>query len=377
MTYNFQQITNTNANYTYIVPNQNASSVSTATTIPKYNQNATDNVQLISYKQQKSTKGTFFEKHWGKILTVTGIAIGTILTRGKLWGKIVSKNGNALENAAQKGESLISSSKGTEKAATINTDQTIKKLGNGRIEVNRTNKSGNNDVIELPEYMYHITSSNNINSILQSGKLNKSLNEQLTGVFLLDSQNFLNHYQKVDIGNGNTLDLTTSLFRQATKNRPKNATLASQKVNIIKIPTEELIKNGKLRVRCQEDFFKTQTQLLHLQTKSAKKINVRAMGDKANRDILKQNLLNNGMNEADADKLLKEIEEKLHQGYTITNASKNQFEKSNAIEYIYNQDIELSKIKGIKYNEINLNDIVKVSQNKEIIDASKLSTVFN
>lgn len=371
MKLNIQQYPNIYANCSYSDIEQPCSG---SIVLSEHIQNNADSAQFGLSRQQQPKEKSFFEKYWSKLLLGVGIALGIVLIHGKFWGKRTPKIEQFIKKPFPNSDATTIGSKVTKE---IVPEIKINKIGNGRIEVNRTNTSGVNEVFELPEYMYHITSSDNINSILQDNKLNKSVNEQLTGIFLIDSQNFINHYQKIDVGNGKTLDLITTLFKQATKCHSKNTTLASQKVHIIKIPTAELVRNGKLRVRCQEDFFKTKVKLLSLQTKSAQKINVRDMGDAAKRDILKQNLLSNGMNEADADIFLKEIEDKLHQGYTLQKASKSNLENFNAIEYIYNQDIDFSTIKGIENKEINLADIVTVSQNKEVIDKSKLTTVFN
>lgn len=221
--------------------------------------------------------------------------------------------------------------------------------------------------LELPQYLYHVTSEANMNLIKQSNTLRRSTNEQLQGVYLFDKNNFLTCYKNVNNG-AKSLDLVQTLFTHAGRSNGKSSNLV-----LIKIPTESLMKSGKLRFRTQEQFFYYQNKILELQKGLKQKFSLRLLADDNNRKVFEQNVLKNKlMTKPEFDKFMREMENSIHQGYTVDNVRK--FETSNAIEYVYNKDICPDVVTGIKCRKFSLDDYVDPTSKKVIVE--KLHKLF-
>lgn len=226
-------------------------------------------------------------------------------------------------------------------------------LNNGRIrllpkaaEINGHKIS----TIEMPEYMYHVTSKTNWDKISSSKTIQRTTDEQLQGVYLIDKENFLSRYQRVK-GLNRNIDLMSSLIRHASKSNNGTTDLV-----LIRIPTENLLKTGKLRFRTQEDFFYYQDMLFNLQKDLKQKFSIRMLSNDKNRAQFEKYVLdNNLMTKAELDKFMLNMKNSLHQGHKLNELSN--FETNSAIEYIFNKDIVSSQVPGIKRKVFNIEDV--------------------
>lgn len=245
----------------------------------------------------------------------------------------------------------------------------VMKLGNGRIKfVPKIQQVNGKNIIplEMPEYLYHITSETNMKLIQSSNKLMRSVNEQLPGVYLLDKENLLTRYLSVG---DKKYNLCKSLLNHANSSN-KN----SSKLIVIKIPTENLARNGNIRFRTQEDFFYYQDKIIELQKGLKEKFSLRLLRDDKNRAQFEKYVLNNKcMTRAELDQFMNEIKEKIHLGYPICKLKK--LEKNKAVEYIYNHDICPDIIGGIQCKRFSINDCI--DSKTGAINIAKLRSLFN
>lgn len=243
------------------------------------------------------------------------------------------------------------------------------KLGNDRIrlfpKVQQVN--GKNIVpFEMPEYLYHITSETNMKLIQSSNKLKVSANEQLPGVYLFDKENFLTRYLSVG---DKKYNLCKSLLTHANISNKNTSNLI-----IIKIPTENLARNGNIRFRTQEDFFYYQDKIIELQKGLQEKFSLRLLRDDKNRaQFIKYVLDNKLMTQSELTQFMKEMEQKIHRGYPL--GQLKQLEKNNAIEYIFNQDICPEIIKGIQCRRFSINDCLDTKTGT--INMQRLRNMFS
>ncbi|MBS6552528.1 MAG: hypothetical protein KH321_01155 [Clostridium sp.] len=248
----------------------------------------------------------------------------------------------------------------------------IAKLGNGRIKIIPKNPgmqiNGKNlTSIEMPEYLYHITSESNMKLIQSTNTLKRSTNEQLQGVYLFDKQNFLSNYTNVKSA-GKQYDLCSSLLQHANAGNKNSTNLV-----LIKILTESLLKNGNLRFRRQEDFFYYQDMVIKLQKDLKQKFSLRLLSDDKNRAQFEKYVLDNKiLSKAQLDKFMKDMKDAIHYGYTMDKLG--QFEKNSAVEFIFNKDISPDVIKGIKCRKFDLKNYMNLSPSN--IDLQKLKDVF-
>ncbi len=248
----------------------------------------------------------------------------------------------------------------------------VKKAKNGKILVRFQKGKNISRPVELPEYLYHITSKASMEKIEQSGVLKISQREQLTGLYLLDSENFLNSYGNTKVGNQNK-DLLSAIFRQANKGN-KGLPASEQKLVVIKIPTEDLLNSGKLRMRCQEDFFNYTKEIRAVNQKTGKKYDLRSLCNDALRAEFRDIVLSqNIMNEAQIDKFIDEMTSKIHQGYNLGHA-KN-LAKNHSVEYIFNHNINLSDYPNIRVQTIK--PLEYLSNNDKTFDRDKVQTIFD
>ena len=248
----------------------------------------------------------------------------------------------------------------------------VKKTKNGKIHVRFQKGKNISRPVELPEYLYHITSKASMEKIKQSGVLKISQNEQLTGLYLLDSENFLNSYGNTKVGNQNK-DLLSAIFRQANKGN-KGLPASEQKLMVIKIPTDDLLKGGKLRMRCQEDFFNFTEQIKVVNQKTGKKYDVRKLCNDAVRAEFRDIVLSkNIMNEAQIDSFMDEMTSKIHKGYNL-GYSEN-LGKNHSVEYIFNHNINLADYPNIKVQTIE--PFKYLSNNGKTFDRDKVKTIFD
>lgn len=224
------------------------------------------------------------------------------------------------------------------------------KLGNNRIrlvpKVQQLN--GKNIVpLEMPEYLYHITSETNMKLIKSSNKLKVSANEQLPGVYLFDKDNFLTRYLSVGAKKYN---LCKSLLTHANQSNKNTSNLI-----IIRIPTENLARNGNIRFRTQEDFFYYQDKIIELQKGLKNKFSLRLLSDDKNRAQFEKYILDNKlMTQSELAQFMQEMKQKIHLGYPLGQLEK--LEKNNAIEYIFSRDVSPDTIAGIQCRRFSIND---------------------
>lgn len=224
------------------------------------------------------------------------------------------------------------------------------KLGNNRIKflpkVQQVN--GKNIVpFEMPEYLYHITSETNMKLIQSSNKLKVSANEQLPGVYLFDKDNFLTRYLSVG---DKKYNLCKSLLTHANQSNKNTSNLI-----IIRIPTENLARNGNIRFRTQEDFFYYQDKIIELQKGLKKKFSLRLLSDDKNRAQFEKYILDNKlMTKSELTHFMQEMKQKIHLGYPLGQLEK--LEKNNAIEYIFSRDVSPDAIAGIQCRRFSIDD---------------------
>ena len=221
-------------------------------------------------------------------------------------------------------------------------EYTILKLNNGRIKIVPKVQQVNGSKLasfEMPEYLYHITSETNMKSINSSKTIKVSKYEQLPGIYLFDKDNFLNRYLSVGDKKRN---LCKNLLKHAHKYN------GSENLAVIRIPTESLLRNGKLRIRTQEDFFYYQDKVLELQKGLKKAFHLRDLYDDKNRFKFEKHILKNGlMTKSELKEFMEKMKQKIHLGYKPEQLAL--FEHDNAIEFIYNKDIPIDTMQGIRY----------------------------
>ena len=97
---------------------------------------------------------------------------------------------------------------------------------------------------ELPEYLYHFTSVENVNNIVKTGKLLTTDGVEVTGVFMLDLDNFIKNWPKLVISNEcGSFNFFNALFSQVTK--------GDKRIACFRIPTSHL--DRKLVIRDQNN----------------------------------------------------------------------------------------------------------------------------
>ena len=243
----------------------------------------------------------------------------------------------------------------------------IKNLGNGRIKlIPKVSQFNGKDIlpIEMPEYLYHFTSASKLKLIKASNKIQISLREQLPGVYLLDKENFLTKY--INVGSQKR-NLCKSMLAQASINSDNGPLV------VIRIPTENLLRNGKLRIRTQEDFFYFQDKVYELQKGLKQKFSLRSLCVDINRMKLKKHVLdNNLMPVQELERFMKEMEQKIHQGYRIDKLSK--LEKNNAVEFIFDRDILPDIVHGMRTKYFSVDELIDAKSGK--IDIDKLRHIL-
>ena len=243
------------------------------------------------------------------------------------------------------------------------------KLGNGRIRfVPKIQQVNGKNIIslEMPEYLYHITSETNMKLIQSSNKLMRSANEQLPGVYLLDKENFLTRYLSVG---DKKYNLCKSILTHANNSNKNSSNLI-----IIKIPTENLARNGNIRFRTQEDFFYYQDKIIELQKGLKEKFSLRLLRDDNNRAQFEKYVLDNKlMTKSELDQFMAKMKEKIHMGYPI--GKLKDIERNKAVEYIYSQDICPDIIDGIQCRRFSINDCMDTKTGT--VNIEKLKRYFN
>ena len=239
------------------------------------------------------------------------------------------------------------------------------KLNNSRIRIipKMSEFNGRNLIpFEMPEYLYHITSETNMNLIRSSNTLKVSPNEQLPGVYLLDKENFLTRYLCVGDKKRN---LCKSILTHANDTNKDSSNLV-----VIRIPVESLLRNGKLRIRTQEDFFYYQDVVYRLQKGLKKKFSLRMLYNDNYRAQFEKYILDNGlMTKQELEQLMQEMKQKIHYGYKCSQLT--QLEKHNAVEYIFNHDISPDTIKGIKCKRFSIDECMDSKTGTINIEALK------
>ena len=228
----------------------------------------------------------------------------------------------------------------------------IIKIKDGRIKLIPKIAQHNGEKLlpfEFPEYLYHITSEENMKLIRSTDKLRCTLNEQLPGVYLLDKENLLTKY--IDFGKQKR-NLCLTLLEHVNS-RNKN----SSNLFVIRIPAESLLRNGKLRIRTQEDFFHYQDKILELQKNAEKSYLLRSLAnDEKRSDFIKYVLENKLMTKSELEQFMDDMKQKIHHGYFPKDVA--ELENNYAIEYIFNRDISPDFIHGIKTRRFSFNECV-------------------
>ncbi len=250
----------------------------------------------------------------------------------------------------------------------------VEDLKNGKIRVIFQKGKKQSAPVELPKYLYHITSGTSMEKISQSDMLKTSQNEQLPGLYLLDSENFLSHYGKTPVF-GKNKDLISGIFKQASKS-DKGMALNDREFVIIKIPTEDLLRTGKIRIRTQEDFFFFQGKIDHINKTLKTKYSLRGLCDDKIRTKFREDVISNAiMSEKEADTFIKEMTEKIHHGYGLRSASS--LSGANSVEYIFSQNVQLSAFPNIQTRKVKAKDYILPRPNGLQCDMTKVSEIFD
>ena len=205
--------------------------------------------------------------------------------------------------------------------------------------------------VEMPKYLYHITSKSSWNKILESKTLKRSLDEQLPGIYFLDKTNFLQRYPSVEGMKGQKRDLLSSLIRHASRSNDGVSDLV-----VIRVPTSSLLKSGNMRFRTQEDFFYFQDMVLDMQKGVKNKFTLRMLSDDKNRAQFEHYILSNGiMSKSELEKFMLNMKNAIHQGHKIFELPK--YDGKYAIEYIFNKDITKELVPDLKVKTFNVDDI--------------------
>ncbi len=248
-----------------------------------------------------------------------------------------------------------------------------KNLSKGKIEVFPCSANPKNSAI-VPEYLYHVTSRENMDKILKSGQMNISKNEQLQGIYFFDKSNFLTRYSQIDTGADKKLDCLSTMFQHA-HNLPGNS--SPQSMSVIKLPVLEMLNLGKFRVRTQEDFFFFKRTMHELGKKHGKKFSVREMCDEKNRKAFRDLMISSGeMTEKQVDDYLARMSSLLHQGYTLKAASDLSLDQKSGVEYIFNHPIVLSEI-NYKIKDFDILDFCEKNNKKLIVTPQKAEEILN
>ena len=123
-----------------------------------------------------------------------------------------------------------------------------------KVEIVNNSSTNPHIVSEEPvvqEYLYHFTSENCYNSMLQEGKIKMSKDEfssELNGIFMVDLPNFMQKWNNVSGIFDETVDIGVMLFGQASKK--------TGNIICLRIPTKNL-DLSKVKIRSQKDLFKS------------------------------------------------------------------------------------------------------------------------
>lgn len=248
-----------------------------------------------------------------------------------------------------------------------------KPVKNDRMKVAKYNGTFVDKPIELPMYLYHVTSCAALDKIMNSGKIRTSNNEQLTGVYLLDKENFMEFYPKTKTKRYKKRDLFSAIFSQAGKSAGENS--SKYDIAIIKIPTIELLELGKLRVRTQKDFFDFDDKVSEIGIRLNKKYRVRDLKDDNLRAEFQHDVVEYGiMQKEEMEQFIDDMTDKLHQGYTLQKMYDLALDKKQSVEYIYNKDIPFWQISGLSYSKINL--LYHLGPDKRTVDVTSIKPFF-
>ncbi len=164
----------------------------------------------------------------------------------------------------------------------------------------------------------------------------------------------------------------SALFGRASKGNA-GIPLANQELVVIKIPTEDLLKTGKIRIRTQEDFFSFQQIIKNVNKKTGKNFAIRDFCDEKIREEFRQTVLSNNLTgEKNLNDFMDDMAQKIHHGYSLTQITG--LEKTNAIEYIFNKDVQLSDYPNIQ--TLSINPSKYLSSNGKYYDPAKAATIF-
>ena len=102
----------------------------------------------------------------------------------------------------------------------------------------------NSDILEfnrcIPEYLIHLTSSNNYNRILQQGLIKPT--QTPMGIYCIEANNFLSKWNQLRINNNSTT-VQNELIKYISRN--------SDGIVVLKIPTAKLKKASDIKIRSQ------------------------------------------------------------------------------------------------------------------------------
>lgn len=124
--------------------------------------------------------------------------------------------------------------------------QEFSKINFGELKVLKTDVfTPNIGKHKIPRFLYHFTNKEAYESMLKDGKIKQTLNDPLSGVYLVDLSNFFKRWNKIG-GCGD--DVREGILQLAT-----NGYRFGGNVVLLKIPTEKLQK-ANLRIRMERTF---------------------------------------------------------------------------------------------------------------------------
>ncbi len=100
----------------------------------------------------------------------------------------------------------------------------------------------NQNEVQIPEYLYHLTNKNNFKNIIKTGEIIPS-EDIIDGVFMFDMKDFQTNWKTHSYDN-TAPSIAVSLLLQAIK--------SDDELVLIKIPTKNL-KVNKIKIRPQDD----------------------------------------------------------------------------------------------------------------------------
>lgn len=166
---------------------------------------------------------------------------------------------------------------------------------------------------KIPKFLYHLTTEENYSSMLKDKNVKTTCTSTLQGIFMIELNNFLKRWKTS--GDWNYQDLQSKLLSRVAKK--------TKKIVVLRISTASL-NSEKLLIRSQNRYFRAK--------------------EKGNYEIVLQNWKTTH---------IKPDTEFNHVFYgDIAKNSKHYKQRKEAIEYIYPESIDISKIEKVGSTKI-------------------------